>query len=367
MTTPPTKAAKSARQLVLTLLGVLGLLASGAYVYAAVIKPDYALGATPSSQTVARGSTAAYTVTLQPTGGFSDPVTLSVNGVPSGAIASFSTNPLSASQQTSTLSVATSSTMATGTYSLAIKGVGAGKTKTTTVSLTVTAPAPGTFTLAASPSSQTATAGTVTSYGVAISRASLSGPVTLSVASGLPDGATASFAPNPATASSSTLTVTTSDATTPDGTYDIVIDGTSAGVSATTTATLVVSTPKGSFTISGGVDGMLAPGVSQPIYLAITNPYNFDISVTNVTVAVQSVSAPNADAAHPCTPSDYSVTQFSGAYPMKVKSSRTSTLSGLGLPQSQLPRVGMINRPINQDGCKGADISLKYSGMVKRA
>src|SRR5437773_7996104 len=93
-----------------------------------------------------------------------------------------------------------------GTYTLTITGVSGSLTHTTTVSLVVTAPVD--FTLGASPSSQTVTPGGSTSYSVTISpTGGFSGQVNLSV-SGLPSGASGSFAPNPATASS-TLSVTT--------------------------------------------------------------------------------------------------------------------------------------------------------------
>ena len=68
---------------------------------------------------------------------------------------------------------------------------------------------PADFTLSGSPASRLVVPGGTTTYGVTITPSGgFTGPVTLSV-SGLPTGATGSFAPNPATASS-TLTVTTS-------------------------------------------------------------------------------------------------------------------------------------------------------------
>src|SRR5207245_7336033 len=55
--------------------------------------PDFTLSASPASQTVSAGGSTSYTVTITPTGGFTDPVSLSVSGLPSGASASVTPNP----------------------------------------------------------------------------------------------------------------------------------------------------------------------------------------------------------------------------------------------------------------------------------
>src|SRR5262249_2259982 len=52
--------------------------------------PDFALTATPSSQTMARGDTVNYTVTATPSSGFGGSVSFSASGLPSGATANFS-------------------------------------------------------------------------------------------------------------------------------------------------------------------------------------------------------------------------------------------------------------------------------------
>src|SRR5213079_936060 len=55
--------------------------------------PDFTLSASPSSLSVAPGGSTSYTVTINPTSGFTGPVSLSVSGLPSGASASFTPNP----------------------------------------------------------------------------------------------------------------------------------------------------------------------------------------------------------------------------------------------------------------------------------
>ena len=98
--------------------------------------------------------------------------------------------------------------------------------------------APPDFAVSGSPASQSVVPGGATTYGVTITpTGGFTGPVTLSV-SGLPTGATGSFAPNPATASS-TLTVTTT-ASTPIGTYPLTLTGVSGSLTRTATVSLVV-------------------------------------------------------------------------------------------------------------------------------
>jgi PKD repeat protein len=99
--------------------------------------PAFALSATPTSRTIARGAATTYTVAVTPTNGFSGFVTLSVTGLPTGA-ASFSPNPVDVSAPASTeLSVATASTTKNGNYTLTIAGASGGITRTTTVTLQV--------------------------------------------------------------------------------------------------------------------------------------------------------------------------------------------------------------------------------------
>src|SRR5439155_756763 len=195
---------------------------------------SFTIAASPSSQTVLQGGSTSYGVTINPTGGFTGQVTLSVSGLPGGGSGSFSPNPATGS---STLSVTTGASTPAGSYTLTITGVSGALTQTTTVALVVSAPPD--FTLSASPSSQTVTEGRSTSYSVTIgTMGGFTGQVTLSV-SGLPGGAAGSFSPNPATASS-TLSVTTNPST-PAGAYTLTITGVSGALTHTATVSLTVA------------------------------------------------------------------------------------------------------------------------------
>jgi subtilase family serine protease len=97
--------------------------------------PDFSLSVSPTAQSVRRGNTATYTVTITPANGFSGSVTLSLTGQPTGSTVIFTPSPATGS---STLTIRTQSTTSRRTYSLTIKGVSGSLSHTTSASLTVT-------------------------------------------------------------------------------------------------------------------------------------------------------------------------------------------------------------------------------------
>jgi hypothetical protein len=127
---------------------------------------------------------------------------------------------------------------------------------------------------------------------------------------------------------------------------------------------LVIAASGKPFTISGNLSGALAPGLSRALDLTLANPNKKPLSVTNLTVTVQTVTRTAYAIAHnqPCTTADYAVTQYSGAYPLTVPGNGSASLSSLGVSTSARPKVSMLNTALNQDGCKGATLTLAYSG-----
>src|SRR5438552_1193212 len=99
---------------------------------------DFAISASPSSQTVAQGSSTTYTVNTQVSSGTAQTVSLAVAGLPSGATGSFAPASVIAGGS-STLTVTTAATTTTGTFALTISGVSSTATHTAGVSLAVTA------------------------------------------------------------------------------------------------------------------------------------------------------------------------------------------------------------------------------------
>jgi len=232
--------------------------------FSAASNPDFSLSVLPSSQTLIQGNSTSYNLTVNPNNGFSDQVTLSVTGLPTGVSGTFSPNPATS---TCTLSVTTATTTPVGTYTLTITGISGSLTHTTTATLVVTAPD---FSLSASPTTQTVVQGSATSYNLTINPVNgFAGQVTFSV-SGLPTGASGTFSPNPAT-STSALSVTTST-TTPAGTYAVTITGVSGSLTHTTTVTLIVAAPD--FSLSASPSSQTVPQGSPTNYNFTINPIN---------------------------------------------------------------------------------------------
>jgi len=97
--------------------------------------PDFSISATPSSQTVTAGGNTTYTINLGSINGFTGTVSLSANGLPAGATASFSATSVVV-PGSSTLTVTTSASTPAGTYPITITGT-SGSSHNTTVSLVV--------------------------------------------------------------------------------------------------------------------------------------------------------------------------------------------------------------------------------------
>lgn len=103
--------------------------------------PTFSISATPSA-TVLAGQNASYQVTLTAVSGFASAVSLSVAGLPSGAITVFAANPMSLSSTISTgVTIGTSSATPAGTYYLTLTASGGGITRSAGITLIVSAPA----------------------------------------------------------------------------------------------------------------------------------------------------------------------------------------------------------------------------------
>ena len=97
--------------------------------------PDFSLSVSPTAQSVRRGGTATYTVTITPSNGFNGSVTLSLSGQPSGSTVTFTPNPATGM---STLTIRTRSATSRQTYTLTTKGVSGSLSHSTSASFTVT-------------------------------------------------------------------------------------------------------------------------------------------------------------------------------------------------------------------------------------
>ncbi|MDQ0922325.1 hypothetical protein QF038_000833 [Pseudarthrobacter sp. W1I19] len=333
-------------------------------------KPGVTVQVSPASQSVQQGQGATYTVSLTSTGGFSGAVNLALAGLPSAATGTFSQSSValgSGSTATATLNVATAANTPAGTNTLTITGTSGKTSGSVAAGLTVNYKMSTAFSVAATPDSLTVPPGATAVYSLQLTRNNFSSPVSFSVLGGLPSGATASFSPNPATGNSTTLQVTTT-ATSPNGSYNLYLvgsgkDSTGKPQYSYANVQLVLDSTVKQFVLSGNVPDTLSPGTSAGLDLQINNPNNKALSLANISVAVAGVTrSANALSRNlPCTPADFRVTQYSGPYPVTAPTG-SSSLSGLRIPPSAWPQVAMLDTSANQDGCKGANLQLTYSG-----
>jgi len=129
---------------VLTMRGESGGLVRETAVELVVTPPaDFTITATPSPQTVAPGASAVYDVHAEFLNGFSNPVNLSVTGLPAGATPVFGRNPLTPppppQNDDSTLTISTMPETPEGDYTLTISGDSGPLHRQTTVVLHVQA------------------------------------------------------------------------------------------------------------------------------------------------------------------------------------------------------------------------------------
>src|SRR6266704_49850 len=210
---------------------------------------DYSLSVAPTTISLVQGTTSApSTVSSLLVSGTSQPVTLSISGLPTGVTASmFTPNPVSpaspAATSTFTLTTAATAPVVSGvTITITGTSIG-GLVRTTTFTLNCVCAFD--YSLSVAPISVALIPGT-TSAASTVSALLVAGtaqPVSLSI-SGLPTGVTAStFIPNPVTpaspAATSTFTLTAAATAPPVSGATVTITGTSTGgVVRTTTFTL---------------------------------------------------------------------------------------------------------------------------------
>jgi hypothetical protein len=196
--------------------------------------PDFAISASPSSESVAPGNSTTYSVSVAPSNSFNGSVSFSVSGLPTGATATFTPTSVQTSGS-STLSISTSSGTPTGTYALTITGTSGALTHSAQVTLVVAD-----FAIAMSPTSQTVRRRSSTSYTVSITPlGAFFATVSFSV-TGLPARTTSSFNPTSIIGSGSSKLTVSPKQNAPTGTYTLTVTGSGGGAKHSASATLVV-------------------------------------------------------------------------------------------------------------------------------
>lgn len=101
-----------------------------------IVLPGFALSVSPSSETIARGKSGTYTVTVTGNQGFSGTVALNVSGLAPKTTGTF--NPTSVTNSgSSRLTVNVRPQAPRGTHSLTIRGTSGSQVQSTTANLTI--------------------------------------------------------------------------------------------------------------------------------------------------------------------------------------------------------------------------------------
>ena len=201
-------------------------------------QPGFSISATPSSGTIALGSSGSTSISSAATGGFTGAITLSASGQPGGVTVGFTTNPINAGSG-STMNITVASTTTPGTYPITVTGTSGSTVETTTYTLTVPGANPS-FGISANPTSLTITRGT---SGSTTLTTTVSGGFNSSIslsASGEGSRVTVGFSPTSITgAGTSKMTVTVNRRAT-TGTRTITVTATGGGVTKQVLITLKI-------------------------------------------------------------------------------------------------------------------------------
>jgi len=116
-----------------------------------------------------------------------------------------------------------------------------------------------------------------------------------------------------------------------------------------------------SFEITGSPTKRMSPGVHVPLDLRMQNTSKTSMAVHDLVVVVRRVDAHRATDRLPCLAEDFTVDQAPDTVDLTLPPRATTSLSALSVPSAQWPQVGLRNTSVNQDGCKGASLTLEFS------
>ena len=121
--------------------------------------------------------------------------------------------------------------------------------------------------------------------------------------------------------------------------------------------------PTSPFTISGSLSGLLGPGVDRSLRLTVSNPFDFDLRVTSLTVSVRPGSSqPGCDGPANLRVSQSNTTEGNVSIVVPARGFVT-----LPAQDATTPQVTMLDLAVSQDACKNAVFTFTYSGVATRA
>jgi hypothetical protein len=274
-----------------------------------VLVGDFSLSVSPGSQTVLRGATTSFNISVTSrSAGFTGAISLSTSGLPSDANPVFSPNPVPGTS--STLTVTGSANVST--FHPSIIGSSGNVSHSLPVTLTVTD-----FSLSLNPSSLTVTQGGSSAQGQVIINPinGFSGAVQFGAVNA-PNGVSISFSPNPAT-TFSTMTVT-ANGSGPLGAFTPTIQGTNAGQTRAVNLALTVA----GFTLSS-CNQFVVPitgSASCQITINPTGGYSGSVSMSasGLPSGVSASFAPNPASASSTMTVTAAASSVSGTTPVTI-------------------------------------------------
>jgi len=215
----------------ITINGVSGSLTASTVVTVTVVIPSFTLTPSAATVTISRPGSGTSTIAVGAVNGFTGSVQMSIGTLPAGVTATWGAG------SGNLLTIAASSTAASGMFPVTVTGVSGTLKATATVSVTVLAPS---FTLAFTPASLAVPRGGSSAGTLAIGAVNgFSSTVTLT-ATGLPAGVTALFG----TATKGVVIVNfLAPPTAVAGSYAVTISGVSGTLTASAHLTLTVVVP----------------------------------------------------------------------------------------------------------------------------
>jgi cellulase/cellobiase CelA1 len=256
------------------IVGTDGSVTSSVTITVTIPATGFTLASSPTTLSVAQGTSATDTITVTDLPGFTGTVSFNVSGLPSGVTSSF--NPTSSATST-VLTLTASSTATTGAFTVTVTGNSGSNSATTSLTLNVTST--GSFTLKPSSTTLSVAAGSSGTDTITVTDVSpFTGSVTFA-ASGQPSGVTPTFSPASST-TSSVLTLAVGSTVAP-GNYTITVTGTSGTLApVTTTFTLTVTGTSPKCTVDYTISSQWPGGFGAAI--AIVN--NGSTALTNWTL-----------------------------------------------------------------------------------
>lgn len=112
-----------------------------------------------------------------------------------------------------------------------------------------------------------------------------------------------------------------------------------------------------SIELSGSLEELHPGFPPQPLVLLITNPSSEPIEVTGLTAAIAADSPE-------CSAENFALTQ-SGASPATPLAVPAGGSASLPTATVSAPTIAMLNLPVDQDACQGAEIPLVFEGEAR--